>query len=385
MSLKSRSPQPVPERTPTDAPRAGRLAAFRGFTLVELLVVIAIIATLIGLLLPAVQSAREAARRMGCGNNARQLSVACQTFHDAKQGFPMAAEFGVGTGWSSLILPFLEEESLYELLTFQEDSNGNYQWAFGVPGITGQAALTNRAYNRYFKNIYVCEQVVSIFRCPSSVFPKQVADVSGDNWIVQRRAPSNYLGCVSGTLTSDRRQQSAPAPWGGSGSVERIDDLDGIMINRIAHQRIVYNGRSYGMTGTTIGKCADGTSKTILIGEAEPDSSVVPEMGIRRESNIPRRGRKDHWCFGSDDVDTTNQGDMSELLGSTGVPMNAPRTTPGSAAFEAYELSFGSLHGGGANFAFGDGSVRYLSEVIDPAVYSALGSRNGGEANHAVP
>ena len=89
--------------------------------------------------------------------------------------------------------------------------------------------------------------------------------------------------------------------------------------------------------------------------------------------------------LGSDDVDTTNQGDMSELLGSTGVPMNAPRTTPGSAAFEAYELSFGSLHGGGANFAFGDGSVRYLSEVIDPAVYSALGSRNGGEANHAVP
>ena len=73
---------------------------------------------------------------------------------------------------------------------------------------------------------------------------------------------------------------------------------------------------------------------------------------------------------------------MSEALGSTGVPMNAPRVPQGSPAFAAYELSFGSKHPGGANFAFGDSSVKYLSETIDPAVYSALGSRNGGEASH---
>jgi len=353
-----------------------------GFTLVELLVVIAIIATLIGLLLPAVQGARESARRMGCSNNIRQVSVACHGFHDARKGFPMAGEFGVGTAWSALILPFMEEQGLYDLLTFQEDGEGNYQWAFGVPGITGEAALTNRAYNKFYKNIYVCEQPLKAFRCPSSEIPAQVADISGDNWIVQRRAPSNFLACVSGTITNDRRPQSVEAPWGGSGTVENVADLDGLMVNRIPHQRIRHNGKSYGMTGSKIGECSDGTSNTILLGEAEPDIMAVPEMGISRESNVPNRGRKDHWIVGSDDFDTTNQGDMSEALGSTGVPMNAPRVPQGSAAFAAYELSFGSKHPGGANFAFGDCSVKYLSETIDPAVYSALGSRNGGEASH---
>jgi prepilin-type N-terminal cleavage/methylation domain len=120
--------------------RADRAAVRQGFTLVELLVVIAIIGVLVGLLLPAVQSAREAARRMSCGNNVKQIALACQNFHDTHDGFPMAAEFGVGTGWSSLILPYMEETALYNLLTFQEDSLGNYQWAFGVPGITGDAA-----------------------------------------------------------------------------------------------------------------------------------------------------------------------------------------------------------------------------------------------------
>ena len=191
--------------------RADRAAARQGFTLVELLVVIAIIGVLVGLLLPAVQSAREAARRMSCGNNVKQVALACQNFHDTHDGFPMAAEFGVGTGWSALILPYIEETALYELLTFQEDSQGNYQWAFGVPGITGDAALNNRAYNRWFKNIYVCEQSLSAFRCPSSAIPLNVADISGDNWIVQKRAPSNYLGCVSGVLTSDRRPPSPSA------------------------------------------------------------------------------------------------------------------------------------------------------------------------------
>ena len=355
----------------------------RGFTLVELLVVIAIIATLIGLLLPAVQSARESARRMSCQNNLKSVALATLGFHDARKGFPMAAEFEVGTAWSSLILPHIEQNNIFEVMTFQEDGDGNYQWAFGVPGITGQAALSNRAYNKFYKNIYACEQAISTFRCPSSQFPANAADISGDNWIVQQRAMSNYLGCVSGTLTVDRRRQTAATPWGGTGQTEVISDLDGIMVNRIPHQRIRYNGQSFGSIGTKIQSVKDGTSNTIMFGEAEPDLAVMPEMGIVNENNAANSGRKDHWAFGGDDLDTNNQGDMSEFLGSTGVPMNAPRVAQGSAAFAAYELSFGSRHPGGANFAFGDGSVRSLQDSIDAAAYSALGSRNLGDQNQA--
>ncbi len=85
--------------------------------------------------------------------------------------------------------------------------------------------------------------------------------------------------------------------------------------------------------------------------------------------------------FGGDDVDTNNQGDMSEHLGSTGVRMNQRPVPPGSAAFAAYEISFGSRHVGGANFAIADGSVRFISETIDAQAYSELGTRNGGEVN----
>lgn len=350
-----------------------------GFTLVELLVVIAIIGVMVGLLLPAVQSAREAARRMSCQNNVKQLNLALQNFHDANKSFPMAAEFEVGTSWHSLILPFMEQQTLYSILTFQEDGQGNFQWAFGVPGISGDAALNNRAYNRFFKNIYVCEQKLPSFRCPSSSFPESVADISGDNWIVQRRAPTNYLGCVSGVLTSDRRRQIANAPWGGSAGTEVIHDLDGVFVNKMAHQRIRFNGRSWGITGVDFASILDGSSNTIALGEAEADIRDVPEMGLNRENNQPNRGRKDHWAFGGDDLDTNNQGDMSEHLGSTGVPMNAPRVAPGTAAFAAYEFSFGSRHSGGANFGFADGSVRTLAQQIEPSIYSAFGTRNQGE------
>lgn len=196
---------------------------------------------------------------------------------------------------------------------------------------------------------------------------------------MQRRTPSNYLGCVSGVIADDRRPRNVDRPWGGSGTVEVISDLDGIFIQKMNHQRIKMNGKSFGLTGSKMGSITDGTSNTIAIGEAEPDISVIPDMGLVRENNASMMGRKDHWAFGSDDVDTTNQGDMSELLGSTGVRMNYPKAQPGTPEFAAYEFSFGSSHTGGANFGRADGSVTFVSESIDLQTYSWLGSRNDGQ------
>jgi len=359
----------------------------KGFTLVELLVVIAIIGILVGLLLPAVQAAREAARRMQCQNNVKQLMLATLNFESATKGFPMAAEFEVGTAWSSLILPYMEQSAAYQIMTFQEDGGGNYQWAIGIPGVPVSAVRDNIGGRyRFFQNIIVCEMQIPAFRCPSSSFPASVADTSGDNWMVQRRAPTNYLGCVSGRITNDRRRQVIAVPWapGNSAATEVIHDLDGVFINKTAHQRISVDGKSLGLTGIAIASILDGTSNTIAIGEAESDLRVVPEMGVVREINRPNFGRKDHWPFGGDDVDTNNQGDMSEHLGSTGVGMNLKPVGQGTDAFAAYELSFGSRHTGGANFGLADGSVRFMADAIDASIYSAMGTRNGNETVSSV-
>jgi prepilin-type processing-associated H-X9-DG protein len=172
----------------------------------------------------------------------------------------------------------------------------------------------------------------------------------------------------------------ANTPWGTSGWTEVISDLDGVFINKQPHQRITYDGKSFGFRGSDMASVTDGTSNTIAFGEAEGDLRAVPEMGVIRENNASNQGRKDHWAFGGDDADTNNQGDMSEFLGSTGVPMNLPRVAPGTAAFAAYELSFGSKHTGGANFGFADGSVRFIGQTVQPTIYSALGTRNEGES-----
>jgi prepilin-type processing-associated H-X9-DG protein len=158
-----------------------------------------------------------------------------------------------------------------------------------------------------------------------------------------------------------------------------IHDLDGVFINKMAHQRITVNGKSFGLVGIKMASITDGTSSTIAIGEAESDIRVLPEMGVVRENNTANFGRKDHWPYGGDDADTNNQGDMSEHLGSTGVGMNLKPVAPGTAAFAAYEFSFGSRHVGLANFGYADGSVRTLSDNIALPIYSALGTRNGAE------
>ena len=341
------------------------------FTLVELLVVIAIIGILVGLLLPAVQAAREAARRMQCSNNVKQMSLSLHNFHDTFRGFPIGAEFGVGTAWTSLILPYMEQTAMYNILTFEEGVGGNFQWACGLPGIPGDVALNNPSF-KLFRNIYVCEQKVPSFRCPSSAFPDSAADISGDNWIVLKRTPINYLGVVTNSLTNDRR------PING---VEQINDLEGIFISKAPNQRIKARPGigTDGLTGTNMGGVSDGTSNTIAIGECESDLRVVADMGIVRENNAVNFGRKDHWAFGGDDVDTSGQGDMSEHLGSTAVPMNLKPVAQGSIDFAAYEFSLGSRHTAGANFGYTDGSVRFMSQSIDLVTYKALGSRNGGE------
>ena len=171
----------------------------RGFTLIELLVVIAIIAILIGLLLPAVQKVREAAARAQCQNNLKQIGIACHSFHDSQGGWPLAAEFQVGSAWSAFILPYMEQDNAYNALTFQEDSAANVQWAQPRSGAVAGDVTSASASRR---NIGVCEIKFKNFRCPSSTMPEQTPDISGDNWIVLQRASAPDRGCAHWTLAA---------------------------------------------------------------------------------------------------------------------------------------------------------------------------------------
>lgn len=303
----------------------------RGFTLVELLVVIAIIGILVGLLLPAVQAAREAARRMQCSNNLKQLSLSLHNYESAYRRFPIgytdnfansgtpAAVPGADGGWSwmSAVLPFIEQGALYQTLDLRYAP-------YGTPGTVSDPQGRNND---------ACRTPIASFRCPSDLAP------------LTRPINANSPGGIDAiTITS----------YCGS-----MGPFDGANCGVEAGNRMGPEARNTGLLVVnrprSIGEIIDGTSNTIAIGEVSWRPLNAAGQGSDRQfilGNVITTGA----------VNCNNNGPGTNgaflHLRSTRKKLNGP-VVGGDK-----HRSFHSYHTGGANFALGDGSVRFISENI---------------------
>ena len=328
-----------------------------GFTLVELLVVIAIIGILIGMLLPAVQQVREAARRVGCANKTRQLALACLNFESSRSRFPEGCVYGQGAAWSAYILNEIEQGNLasnVDLIDASTAANGS-----------GNASHWTNGNNEL-----ACATFISLFRCPSDPVSDHIDSGSGPQ--IADRVPSSYLGVGTGTLTD----QSDMYNTGGSGASAVRAGRNGMLI---PNQAADYYGPIRLETTVGFADCFDGSSNTLLIGESIFDTSDYKEES---------RGM-DHWYIGSYQVDFGIE--ASEFIGSTANPLNLyhrhsdRQLDAGSHAaakrlFAQMAFGFASWHAGdGVMFSLADGSTRFLSGNVDAETYANLGNRADGQ------
>ena len=315
----------------------------RGFTLIELLAVIAIIGVLIALLLPSVQSAREAARRVQCVNNLKQMGLALHGYHDALGAFPMgyaargrfvdgATDTTPGWGWGAMILPQLEQGPLFNAV--------NFGHAVDAPP-NGTVARTSMA----------------AYLCPS--------DINGGPFaVLDASTPGNALALLT------------PSGYAASVGDDMADTATGLNDDGLG------NGMMYRNSAVRLADVTDGSSQTILVGERAWANAkgawagVVANGTTRRgaSNRCPRTGSAFY--------------PAATLVQAHGHLLNTDTDQDGGLD------DFSSMHPGGANFAFADGSVRFLKAVLRDSgkgaggatiyaptslILQALTTRNGGE------
>jgi prepilin-type N-terminal cleavage/methylation domain-containing protein/prepilin-type processing-associated H-X9-DG protein len=342
------------------------------FTLVELLVVIAIIGVLVALLLPAVQAAREAARRSQCSNNLKQVGLAMLNYEGANGRLPPGALMNEGSAWSIYLLPFLEETKTMALAKISETDALNSQW--GHPGGPYDDAWKLPQTER---NVKVIEQVISSYRCPSAALPEHQLDVTADHYYIMRRSPVSYLGVATGLQVRQYQAgdtyflKGRPGPKDGN---EAYEGADGVLYG------IDKDDKSD--KGVKLPYIEDGTSNTVMVGEAVHDADTQDAWGPNGEDVAGNR--KDHWWGGSDDIDTSPASDLSEFLGSTAIPINFQKTATENQQLcsnadsnncQMLQLAFGSKHPSSAQMVFCDGHVTAIQEDVDPKVWSDYGTR----------
>ncbi|MCA8982968.1 MAG: DUF1559 domain-containing protein [Planctomycetaceae bacterium] len=306
-----------------------------GFTLIELLVVIAIIAILVALLLPAVQQAREAARRSSCKNNLKQVGLALHNYHDVHSTFPVGAIYIKGN-WRVGLLPFLEQGAAYDQLTF----NGGGT-LFRGSTYTADGLVVLRTLR------------VATYRCPSSTHA--MASTSDGN--TEGGMKIDYVGIAGAT--------PSPGGSGGCGSSTRYGSN-----TYCDNGLLAYN------TKTKMRDITDGTSNTIIVAE---QSGLVNNTDIRANYYGGWHGTpflaKPSAVSGSDDYWGSGTTTLKHAINSSwasGAPDSANNTYDGNTILNSY-------HKGGIQVVLSDGAVRFVSENANFTTLTQLCARGDGQ------
>lgn len=310
----------------------------RAFTLVELLVVIAVIGILIALLLPAVQAAREAARRTQCTNNLKQLGVGFHNYHDTHNAFPPAyviqpggggvhgspdpatRDAGPGWAWGALLLPFVEQGSLHDQF--------NYNLPCWDPSNASAAATE-----------------LNLFLCPSATGtegPMQVKDTAGD--------PMADFGRSCYVANAGQEE-----PW-----LYTTDNYQGIA-----------DGPLYRNSPTRFADVKDGLSSTVFLGEHHPVLSDKTWVGVIPGALVCP---KPQFAFSACEPGAILVNAHSGPCSIVSPPVIHPPNSPVCAPCQMY-----AEHPGGCNVLLGDGSVRFVSEMVNQLTWAALSSIAKGE------
>ncbi len=347
----------------------------RGFTLIELLVVIAIIAVLIALLLPAVQMAREAARRTQCRNNLKQIGLALHNYHATYNLFPPLYGWNVGRHFEHeggpstkvLLLPYLEESALYNACNFDSHPQHAYSfrdWTFGQNQKSNRTVITRQ---------------LELLICPSDTNPGQMnwdAQAGKTNYAINMGLPRRYTG------------------WYSNGPAYVLTKWDW--------------GPDVTNTARGLKDVVDGTAQTALYGEyikgpgngeflgtQDPRARMYTwvDPGPTNLEQGPETASRNCEAFGQNN----NPGDgdsgrtfqkggswtwgfefMSDSYHHVSTPNKKSCWTDGDWEHNGM-LTASSYHPGGANILFCDGTVRFIPDSIDSRIYRAMGTREGQE------